>query len=168
MVTAVPTGPLAGEKEEINGAWLTVKELALWPVPAAVVTLILPVVAPPGTVLLIWDEETTVKLAEAPLKATSVAPVKPLPLIVTAVPTGPLAGEKEVITGAWLTVKELALWPVPAAVVTLILPVVAPPGTVVLIWAEETTVKLAATPLKATAVAPVNPLPLMVTAVPTG
>jgi hypothetical protein len=52
-VTAVPTGPLAGEKEEIAGAWVTVNELALEAVPAGVVTLILPVVAPPGTVVLI-------------------------------------------------------------------------------------------------------------------
>ena len=35
-----------------------------------------------------------------PLKATAVAPVKPLPVRVTAVPTGPEAGVKRVTVGA--------------------------------------------------------------------
>jgi hypothetical protein len=41
------------------------------------------VVAPLGTVALICVEETIVKLALVPLKATPVAPVKFVPLIVT-------------------------------------------------------------------------------------
>ena len=65
-----------------------------------------PVVAPAGTVALICADDTTVKLAEVPLNVTDVAPPKPLPLIVTVVPTEPLAGENEEITGGLVTVKE--------------------------------------------------------------
>jgi len=86
-----------GEREKSNG---TVKSRALTPVPAAVVTLTLPVVAPLGTVVSIRVSETTVKeVATVPLKNTWVAPVKFVPVMVTAVPTGPLDGVNEVIVG---------------------------------------------------------------------
>jgi hypothetical protein len=65
------------------------------------------------------------------LKLTAVVPVKLAPLIVTAVPAGPLAGVKLAIVGATSTVKLLALAAVPPGVVTLSGPVVAPEGTVV-------------------------------------
>ena len=69
-----------------------------------------------------------------PLKATWVAPVtKRVPVRVTAVPTGPLVGVNDVIVGGVgdpVSVNALALTPVPAVVVTLSLPVVAPLGTV--------------------------------------
>ena len=65
------------------------------------------------------------------MKVTEVAPVKLAPLMMTLVPTGPLAGEKLVIRGA--TVKLLALVAVPADVVTVIFPVVALAGTVAVI-----------------------------------
>jgi hypothetical protein len=74
--------------------------------------------------------DVTVKLAAAPLNLTLVAPVKLVPLIVTAVPTGPLVGVKLVIVGGLTTVKLLALVAVPPAVATLSGPVVAPAGTV--------------------------------------
>ena len=71
------------------------------------------------------------KLAALPLNVTALAPVKFVPLIVTLVPAGPLAGAKLVIVGALaLTVKLAALVAVPAGVVTLTGPVVAPAGTV--------------------------------------
>jgi hypothetical protein len=44
--------------------------------------------------------EVTVKFAAVPLNATEVAPMKFVPLIVTLVPIGPLAGVKLVIVGA--------------------------------------------------------------------
>ena len=72
----------------------------------------------------------TVKVALAPLNATAVVPVKLVPLMVTLVPTGPLVGVKSVIVGGLITVKLLALVAVPPGVVTLIVPVVAPVGTV--------------------------------------
>src|SRR5439155_971037 len=111
--------------------------------------------------------EVTVKLAAfTPLNFTAVAPVKFVPLIVTTVPAGPLAGVKLAIVGA--TAKLLALVAVPAAVVTLSGPVVAPVGTVAWSVVSERTAKLAAVPLKLTAVVRVKPLPLIVTTVPTG
>ncbi|PYT95153.1 MAG: hypothetical protein DMG36_02935 [Acidobacteria bacterium] len=70
------------------------------------------------------------KLAVLPLKVTAVAPVKPVPLIVTLVPTRPLMGVKLVMAGGGITVKLFALVVVPPGVVTLIGPVVAPTGTV--------------------------------------
>jgi len=72
--------------------------------------------------------EVTEKTALVPLNFTDVAPPKFLPLTVTIVPAAPLAGVKLVIAGA--TVKLLALVAVPADVVTLNGPVVAPVGTV--------------------------------------
>ena len=44
-------------------------------------------------------EDVTLTLAAVPLKLTAVVPVKPRPLIVTTVPTGPLVGAKLVIVG---------------------------------------------------------------------
>jgi hypothetical protein len=99
IVTTVPTGPLMGEKDEIVGVPGTVKFVALHTVPSGVQTEILPVVAPVGTVAVIFVEESTVNIAECPLNRTSVAPVKFVPLIVTTVPTGPLVGEKDEIVG---------------------------------------------------------------------
>ena len=69
------------------------------------------------------------KLALTPLNATTVVPVKFVPLMVTLVPAGPLAGVKLLIAGGLITVKLTALLTVPAGVVTLIFPVVAPEGT---------------------------------------
>src|SRR3989442_337907 len=167
MVTLVPTGPLAGVKLVTVGGLTTVKLPALLAVPPGVVTLIGPVVAPLGTVAAIEVDEFTVKPALVPLKATTVAPVKFVPLIVTVVPTPPLVGEKLVIVGGGITVKLLALLAVPPAVVTLIGPLVAPLGTVAAIEVDEFTVKPALTPLNRTALAPVKLVPLMVTLVPT-
>ena len=66
---------------------LIVKLLVLVAVPADVVTLSGPVVAPAGTVAWIAVSEVTVKVAPKPLNATAEAPVKLVPLIVTNVPT---------------------------------------------------------------------------------
>ena len=105
IVTLVPTGPLVGEKLVIEGGGITVKLLALVAVPPTVVTLIVPLVALDGTVAVICVAEFTVNVvALVPLKLTAVAPVKLAPVIVTLVPTGPLAGEKLVIEGAGTTV----------------------------------------------------------------
>src|SRR5437762_4502809 len=82
----------------------TVKLLALLAVPLGAMTPIEPVVAPAGTVAVIVVAEPTVKLALVPLNSTAVAPVKFVPLIVTLVPTGPLAGAKLVIVGGLETV----------------------------------------------------------------
>jgi hypothetical protein len=153
----------------MDGGGTIVKLEALVAVPPPVVTLIVPLVAPGGTVAVICVSELTVKLvALVPLNFTAVAPVNALPVIVTLAPTPPLVGEKLVMDGAGaVTVKELALVAVPPAVVTLIVPVVAPLGTVAVICVEELTVKLVeVVPLNVTAVAPVKFAPVMVTLVP--
>ena len=68
--------------------------------PDGVVTEIVPVVEPEGTVAVICVELLTVKeVAAVPLNFTAVAPVRFVPVIVTLVPTGPLVGLKLVIEG---------------------------------------------------------------------
>jgi hypothetical protein len=168
MLTLVPTGPLVGVKLETVGGLMTVKLPALFAVPAEVVTLIKPLVAPAGTVAVIAVAEFNVKVALVPLNRTAEAPVKFVPLIVTLAPTGPLVGVKLEIVGGFTTVKLPALLAVPAEVVTLIGPLGAPAGTVAVIVLAEPTVKLALVPLNRTALAPVKFVPLIVTLVPTG
>ena len=98
--------------------------------------------------------ETTVKVADMLPNLTAVAPVKLVPVMVTAVPRMPLLGEKEVITGT--SVKICTLVTLPVELVTEIGPFVAPLGTVAVIWVSETGVNAADVPLKATPVALVN------------
>ena len=144
---------------------MTVKLVALVAVPSSVVTLMAPVVAPKGTVVLTVPGLLTVNVAGVPPNETAVA-VKFVPVMVTLVPTAPLAGAKEVMAG--VTVKRVVVTKGPLlGVVTVMGPVVAPAGTVVVIVPEGLTVKVAATPLNETAVAPVKAVPVMVTLVPT-
>jgi hypothetical protein len=166
MVTAVVFVPLVGEKELIWGSTLKLVELVA--APTVLVTLIGPLVAPAGTVVRSCVSERAAKPAMAPLKAKPVVPVKWVPVMVTVAPTAPLVGENELMVGAAveLTVKLVELAPVPLGVVTLILPVVAPPGTLVEIPVPETTVKVAGVPLNFTAVVPVKVNPVIVTAAP--
>ncbi len=119
--------------------------------PAGVVTWIGPLVAPAGTVSVIWLAELTVKVAGVPSIVTELAPVSAEPLRVTAVPAWPLVGANEVSWGSGggggvVTVKLPVLAAVPAGVVTWIGPLVAPAGTVSVIWLAELTVKVAGVP----------------------
>lgn len=123
-----------------------------------------PVAAPNGTDVVIVPELLTVNVAAVEPNETAVTPVKFVPVIVTPVPTGPLAGAKEDRAG--VTVKRVVVTTGPPGVVMVMGPVVAPAGTVVVIVPEASTVKAAATPLNETAVAPVKPV--MVTLVPVG
>ena len=119
-----------------------------------------PVTALTGTVAVIWVLEFTVKTTAAtPPKVTDVTPLKEDPQIVTRVPTGPEMGLNEVIRSGTVTVKLDAEVAVPEGVVTLMGPVVAGEGTVAEIQVLLFTVKLAAMPLKRTAVAPVKFVP---------
>ena len=118
---------------------VTVNEVELVPVPpSGVVTLTRPGVAPAGTFTVIWVSLLMV-ITEvlAVLKVTELAPVKLLPVIVTRVPAAPWLGEKLKTTGggggAAVTVKVSALVRFPLGVATVIVPVVAPLGTVVVI-----------------------------------
>lgn len=98
--------------------------------PPAVVTVMVPEVAPTGTVAVIVVSLDTEKLlAAVPLKLMLVAPEKLVPVSVTVVPIRPLVGMKLVIVGAAITMKLDELLAVPPGVVTLIVPVVAPVGT---------------------------------------
>src|SRR5262245_4965379 len=144
--------------------YITVKLAALFPGPAGVVTLILPKLAPAGTVAVIRVAELTVNAAGVPLNLTAVVPVKFTPLTTTLAPTTPLVGANPVIRGA--TAKLVALVAVPPGVVTLMGPVVAFGGTVAVICVLPLTVKAAARPLNFTAVAPVKARPEIVMAVP--
>ena len=85
----------------IVGKGCTVKLVAEVAVPIGVVTVIVPVVAPLGNVAVILVESTTENVAETPLKETSVAPVKFVPVIVTVSSefAQALVGEKEVMVG---------------------------------------------------------------------
>jgi hypothetical protein len=71
-----------------------------------------------------------VKAALVLLNVTAVAPVKFVPLIVTLLPRVPLAGVKLVIVGGFTTVNVELLVALPAGVITLSNPLVAPVGTV--------------------------------------
>jgi hypothetical protein len=172
IVTVVPTLPLVGLKLVIVGAApVTLKSVALVAVPAGVVSVILPVVAPLGTTALTFPLSTNVKVAAVPLNFTELTPVKFVPWIATVVPTLPLAGLKLVIVGgAPVTLKLLGLVALPCGVFTTIGPVEAPPGTLTLILCPEAfTMKPGAfVPLKVTDVVPVKFVPWIATAVPTG
>jgi hypothetical protein len=169
IVTVVPIVPLAGVNELMWG--VTVKLAVDTAEPIEFVSVIGPLVAPLGTLALNCVSETPhIIVAGVPLKLTPVVPVKFVPVNVIVQPTDPLPGEKLLIVGAPAdsTVKgvPLKLQPVPEGVMTLIGPVVAPPGTVAVICVSEFTVKTEATRLKATRVAPVKPVPVIVTVVP--
>jgi hypothetical protein len=137
------------------------------------VTTTLPVVAPAGTGTAILVADQLVGVAAVPLNVTvllpSVAP-KFVPVIVTAVPTGPLVGDTLVRLGAIVMVYDSALLARPPTVTTT-LPVVAPVGTGTAMVVADQLVGIAAVPLNVTVLLPsVAPklVPAIVTAVPTG
>lgn len=172
MVTAVPTGPDAGDKLVIEGGTVTVKLTPLLAKPPTVTTTE-PVVAPTGTVAVILAALQLVTVAAVPLKATVLVPwlvPKFDPLMVMAAPTAPELGERLVIEGGTVTVKLTPLLATPPTVTTTE-PVVAPVGTFAVILAALQLVTVAVVPLKATVLLPwLDPKfdPLIVTAVPTG
>ena len=97
------------------------------------------------------------KAAALPLNFTEETPAKPVPLMVTVVLIGPEVGVKFVIAGN--TMKFVALVAVPSGVVTAILPVVAPEGTLAMILVGLLMEKFAAMPLIVTEVAFWNLVP---------
>ena len=72
-----------------------------------------------------------------PLKATALAPVRFVPVIVTELPTPPVAGLNDVIVGGARTAKLAELVAVPPGVVTESGPLAAPLGTVAVICVGE-------------------------------
>src|SRR6059036_1840489 len=102
IVTAVATGPLVGARLVMVGGTVTVNETPLLASPPTVTTT-LPVVAPAGTGTTILVADQLVGVAVVPLNVTVLLPCvapKLVPAIVTAVATGPLAGERLVMVGA--------------------------------------------------------------------
>ena len=131
------------------------KSAVLTTVLTGVVTEILPVVAPVGTVAVIFVAEFTVTVvAVVVLNFTTVAPQKFVPVIVTTVvPAVPAVGVNDVIVGAVAarTVKS-SLVPlfgdVPSAFVTVTfaVPVAAAHGTVAVSVPGPVTLNVAAAP----------------------
>ena len=99
------------------------------------VSEIRPDVAPVGTLVVIDVVVAAVTTERVPLKATRLPEgvlSKLLPEMLTVVPGAPMFGVKLVMTGtSEPTVNGTLLETVPAAVVTVIKPVLAPTGTVV-------------------------------------
>jgi len=167
----VPEGAIALGLSESVGAAVTVK---LTPLLAAefTVTTTLPVAAPEGTgaTMLVFDQ--LVGVAVVPLNLTVLVPwVAPkfVPVIVTAVPTVPLVGDRLVILGGTVTVKVTPLL-ASALTVTTTLPVVAPDGAGTTMLVLDQLVGVAVVPLNLIVlVAFVAPkfVPVTVTEVPT-
>ena len=112
IVTGVPTWPDVG----VNDVTLGVLGNAVKPVkssvPPGVVTSIVPLSAPAGTVAMIDVALTTEKLEAirdvgAPVKVTDVAPVKSVPVKITWVPAAAEVGLKLVITGGSAPAKVI-------------------------------------------------------------
>ena len=83
------------------GAAVTVNEPALMPVPSAVVTATGPLLAPVGTLAVTCVSLLTMGVTlRPPLNVTFLAPVKPLPIRVTLLCTGPEVGIRAVMVGA--------------------------------------------------------------------
>ena len=127
-------------------------------VPPAVVMEIFPVTAPLDTIAVTCPSESTVKLvAFTPPKVTFVVCLRLTPVMVTAVPTGPLVGENPVICG--ITRKILLLFSVPLEIVRVTRPVPAPLGTIAVRYVPDSSVRVAAVPLKDTVLFDVKPCP---------
>ena len=135
IVTRSLRRPWSGANESTRGA--TLNDVALSLKPASFVTRIGPVVAPAGTFVLISVVVRLSIAAGVPLKLTSVANARFVPLTVTVAPIGAAVGVKELSSASARRVAA-RLVPVPDGVVTAILPVVAVGGTVAMIVCSST------------------------------
>ncbi len=171
IVTDVPTTPEVGDRPVMEGGGITVNDTPLLTCPLTVTTT-LPVLAPLGTGTTIDVPLQLVGVAAVPLKVTVLVPwldPKFVPVIVTEVPTTPEVGDRLLIDGGGITVKDPPLLEyIPT--VTRTFPVVAPTGTGTTIEVSLQFVGVAAVPLNVTVLVPwVEPklVPVMVTDVPT-
>ena len=174
IVSVAPTAGVEGKTDVIeSGVGVTEKVEALTAVPPATVTDRRPVDAPVGTgkTSEVAVAVETVALTPLILTASLVLVVlKLVPVIVIAVPTGPLRGEKLVMVGGRATVKVAELVTVTPFTATEIFPVVAPDGTVVVIDVAVADATTAMVPLNLTvsfAAVVLKFVPLMVTCAPT-
>jgi hypothetical protein len=151
IVTEVPATPEGGDRLVMCG--VTVKLTALLATPPTV-SITLPVVAPLGTGTTMEAALQLVGVAAVPLKVTVLlprVPPKPVPEMVTEVPTGPDAADKPVTFG--VTVKASPLLAT-LATVTTTLPLVAAAGTVTTTEVALQPVAVAAVPLNVTVLLP--------------
>jgi hypothetical protein len=170
----VPTVPADGVKPLITGP-VTMKLEPLVAIELPTLMETGPVVAPDGTVTTTCVVVAAATIAFVPLNATTFAAglaAKPVPEIVTLVPTGPLDGVKPLIVRAvGVTEKFVALVAICPATDTRIVPVVAPAGTTAISCVADADVTAAAVPLNVTEL-PAGVVakfdPLIVTGVPTG
>lgn len=133
IVTVALTAPLVGVKAVIVGVGRTVKFDEPVIVTPLTVIEIGPVIAPAGMVAVMLVDVDAVTLAITPLNEIVLfegVVLKLVPEMVTVAPTAPLEGPKLVIVGEGKTVKFVALVMVTPLIVNVILPVVAPAGTV--------------------------------------
>lgn len=171
-IVAPATACVGANDWRTGGPAMTANEPVLEPVPAGVVTATRPLAAAKGTMAVSNESFVTAKAAFAPANVTAVASLNADPRIVTLTPGTPDAGLKLDTVGAastvGSTVNVVALRAVPAKVVTLTGPDVAAAGTVAMMRAADTTVKLeAAAPLNDTLLAPANDIPRIATGAPT-
>jgi hypothetical protein len=110
------------------------------------------------------DEVQLVVVAGVPLNVTVPEDPKLVPVIVTAVPTGPEVGDRLVMPG--VTVKATPLLATPLSVTTTF-PVVAPVGTDVAMLDEVQLVVVAGVPLNVTVPEDPKLVPVIVTGVAT-
>ncbi len=129
--------------------------------PLAVVKDIVPVTAPGMTIPTRVVPVLEMTMAAVPPMVKAVGVPRLAPVMVTNVPTGPLAGLKEVMTGGGKV--NPASTAVPPAVITLTFPEAPKPTTAVMLVAETTLKEVAAVPPKLTTVAPVKSVPVKVT-----
>ena len=160
MVTVVPAAPIAGEKLLI-AADATLKVPVATPVLTGVSTEISPDTAFAGTATVIDVGVTEVGLTARPLNFTAVAPVKFTPVIVMLVPVAPDAGLNDAIAGEVVT-KQVSLVTGVVLETIAIGPLVAPPGTAVVISVGDTTLnEVTGVPLNVTSVTSAKLVPLM-------
>jgi hypothetical protein len=140
-------------------------------VPPGVVTVTSTVPVPAGAVAVIeLSELNTNDVAAVDPNLTDVAPVKPLPRMLTTVPPvlGPEVGEIPETVVAYVKLSAAVVAEVPARVVTVMstLPAEAAGDTAVIDDALTTVYEVAAVIPNFTPLAPVNPVPVIVTVVP--
>ncbi len=170
-VTDAPIAPDVGDKLVIFGTGSTVKLTPLLSTPLAFTTTF-PEVAPVGTGTTMLVSLQLVGVPALVPNLTVLLPwvdPKPLPVIVTELPTGAAAGERLAMFGAGTTVKFTPTLATPETVTTTF-PVVAPDGTGTIIFALAQLVGVPGVPLNVTVLVPcVAPkfVPVTVIAAPT-
>ena len=147
MVTTALMVPLDGLKPEIVGEPSTLKFEVLVSVMPLTTTLIGPVDAPTGTIVVILVDVKPETVAATPLKNTEGEVMKLVPERVTVAPTAPLDGLNPVKVGVDNIVKLPGLLTVTPLTVTETIPVVAPAGTTTVMEEAEDELTTAANPL---------------------